>query len=82
MGNEFLEAVKDSSDEDSEKRYKKLKKEEAGTEHQDMAEKRYQELKEKAKEEFVEKQEKKKEEEETEAKDYDEEADSGDFVTY
>lgn len=75
MTNEFLEAAKDSSDEDSEKRYNKLKKEEAGTEHKDMAEKRYEELKEEAKKEFVEKQQ----EEEQEA----EEDDDGEsFVTY
>lgn len=77
MTNEFLEAAKDSSDEDSEKRYKKLKKEDAGTEHQDMAEKRYEELKEKAKEEFVQKQQERKNQEEEE-----EEDDSESFVTY
>lgn len=79
MTNEFLEAVKDSSDEDSEKRYKKLKKEEAGTEHKDMAEKRYEELKEKAKEEFIQEQKEKEQEQQEEEEDDD---DSGDFVTY
>lgn len=76
MTNEFLEAAKDSSDEDSEKRYNKLKKEEAGTEHKDMAEKRYEELKEKAKEEFVEKQDQREEEE------AEEDDDGESFVTY
>ncbi|MFT4892925.1 MAG: hypothetical protein ACI8Z7_000714 [Candidatus Nanohaloarchaea archaeon] len=81
MTNEFLEAAKDSSDEDSEKRYRKLKKEEAGTEHQDMAEKRYQELKEKAKEKFAEKQEADQEDQD---KNEDESSDDGSegFVTY
>ena len=81
MTNEFLEAAKDSSDEDSSKRYKKLKKEEAGTEHKDMAEKRYEELKEKAKEEFVEKQ-KQREQEEEQEEDEDNEDRSGGFITY
>lgn len=80
MANEFLEAAKNSSDEDSEKRYRKLKKEEAGTEHQDMAEKRYQELKEKAKEEFVEEQKEKDEQEEEQ--ETDDSRDNDGFVTY
>jgi hypothetical protein len=82
MTNEFLEAAKDSSDDDSEKRYRKLKKEDAGTEHQDMAEKRYQELKEKAKEEFVEKQEEKEENDEVEEEDSSSDDGSEGFVTY
>lgn len=77
MTNEFLEAAKDSSDEDSQKRYRKLKKEKADTEHKNMAEKRYEKLKEKAKEEFVEKQKKREEAEEEE-----DDENSGGFVTY
>lgn len=79
MANEFLEAVKNSSDEDSEERYQKVKKEEAGTQHEDMAEKRYQELKEEAKQEFVEKQREKEQEDESED---DPDEDSESFVTY
>lgn len=79
MANEFLEAVKSSSDEDSEERYQKVKKEEAGTQHEDMAEKRYQELKEEAKQEFVEKQREKEQEDESED---DPDEDSESFVTY
>lgn len=82
MTNEFLEAVKDSSDEDSEKRYRKLKKEEAGTENQDLAEKRYQELKEKAKEEFVEKQRQNQAEDLEDGEEDEDPSDSGGFVTY
>jgi len=62
------------SDEDSEDRYKKLKKREAGT-NQDAAEERFQELKEEAKQEFIERQEEREKEEE------DEEENEG-FVTY
>lgn len=79
MANEFLEAVKNSSDEDSEERYQKVKKEEAGTQHEDMAEKRYQELKEEAKQEFVEKQREKEQEDDSED---DPDEDSESFVTY
>lgn len=81
MANEFLEAVNDSSDEDSEERYQKAKKEEAGTQHEDMAEKRYQELKEEAKQEFVEKQREKEQEDEDEDEDDQDEGSEG-FVTY
>ncbi|MFB6191194.1 MAG: hypothetical protein ABEJ64_02105 [Candidatus Nanohaloarchaea archaeon] len=77
MMDELIDNLGDDSDgeEDSEERYSKLKKEEAGTQ-QTEAEKRFQELKDKAKEEFIEKQRKREQEE-------DEEDDSGDpFVTH
>lgn len=76
MGNEFLDAIKDNdSDEDSSERFKKLKKEQAGTD-QNEAEERFQELKEEAKKEFIEKQKRREEQEE------EEEGDEDKFVTY
>lgn len=73
--NKFLEAAKNSEEDDSKVRYRKLKKEEAGTE-QNAAEKRYQELKEEAKQEFVSKQRERGKEDEKQ------EDDSDGFVTY
>jgi len=78
MTNDFLEPAKDSSDDNSGKRYRKLKKEKAGTEDKDMAKKRYEELKEKAKKEFAEEQRKKEQQEENE----DKSSDNDGFVTY
>ena len=75
--NEFLEAAKGSdSDEDSEDRYKKAKKEEAGTKDENLAKQRYDELKEKAKRDYK-KQEEMRDEEEEQEDEEDEE-----FVTY
>lgn len=77
--NDFIEAAKDSSDEDegSEARFNKLKKEEAGTERKDPVKQRYDELKEKAKKEYKRQEEKRKEREKQE-----EEEDDESFVTY
>lgn len=77
--NELLEAAK-SGKEDSEERYNKLKKEEAGTKDKDLAKQRYEELKEKAKNDYIEK-EKKREQEALEKEKEDEDEDPG-FVTY
>ncbi|MFB6209400.1 MAG: hypothetical protein ABEJ56_04675 [Candidatus Nanohaloarchaea archaeon] len=75
MTNEFMEAIKeDDGDEDSSERFRKLKKQQAGTE-KNKAEKRYEQLKEEAKQEFIEKQEKRDEESESEEED-------DTFVTY
>ena len=79
MSNEFLEAAR-NSDDSSEERYERAKKEEAGTEHQSMAEKRYEELKEEAKREFVEKQIKKEQEEQGE--DDSDDSSDGNFITH
>jgi hypothetical protein len=77
--NDFLEAAKSrDKDDDSSDRYEKLKKEDAGTQDEDLARKRFEELKEEAKQEYVEEQkrkEKKKQED-------DEEDDEPGFVTY
>lgn len=80
--NEFLEAINGSEEKDSSKdRYEKVKKEEAGTKDEDLAEKRYQELKEEAKEEFVRKQEK-REREEPEEEEIDDSEESDVFITH
>lgn len=81
MSNEFLEAAR-NSDDSSEERYQKAKKDEAGTSHKSMAEKRYEELKEEAKQEFVEKQKKREEEKEKEQEDDSEDSSDGNFITY
>ncbi|MFB6200320.1 MAG: hypothetical protein ABEJ83_05540 [Candidatus Nanohaloarchaea archaeon] len=82
MANEFLEAVKDSGSKDSsEDRYEKLKQEEAGTEYEDMAERRYKELKEKAKRESI-RQEQKARKRQEESEDDEEDDGSDGFVTY
>ena len=79
MANELLDAAKSSND-DSEERYEKLKKEEAGTD-MSKAEQRYEKLKEEATQEFIrEQQQREQDEEESENIDYEE--DSSNFVTY
>lgn len=76
--NEFVEAAENStSDEDSEDRYNKLKKEEAGTENTDPAKQRYNELKEKAKKDYEKQQKKRKMKE-----DSDDEEEDKEFITY
>lgn len=65
---ELIDNVEEGEKEDSEERYSKLKKEEAGTQ-QSEAEKRYQKLKEKAKEEFIRKQQQREEEQEEDESD-------------
>lgn len=82
MSNKFLEAARNSKDDSSKERYEKAKKEEAGTDHRSMAEKRYDELKEEAKKEFVEKQkERENEKQRKEEEESDEDSDSN-FITY
>jgi hypothetical protein len=78
--NDFLEAAKSRDEEDdSSDRYEKLKKEEAGTQDEDLARQRFEEIKEQAKEEYVQKHEQKKREEKEEDDEDDE--DPG-FVTH
>lgn len=78
MTNELLNAAKNESDDSSEERYEKLKKEQAGTDMNE-AEKRYEELKEEAKKELIEEQHS-----ETKEEDKDDKGESPDdsFVTY
>lgn len=71
-----MKEIDPESDSSSSDRYRKLKKEEAGT-HQNKAEKRFEELKQEAKQEFIEKQKEREEEEKRE-----EAQDSGKFITY
>lgn len=71
-----MKEIEPDSDSSSSDRYRKLKKEEAGT-HQNKAEERFEKLKKEAKEEFLEKQKKRQEEKERE-----EAQDSGKFITY
>lgn len=80
--NEFVEAANSSStDEDSEDRYNKVKKEEAGTDEADPVKERYNELKEKAKKEYKKQEERRKERKRK--KEQEEEAEEEpDFVTY
>lgn len=70
--------MSNSGGEDSEDRYKKLKKQEAGT-GKTEAEKRFQELKEEAKEEFIRKQKQREQERQKEEQQDD---DKDKFVTY
>lgn len=81
--NDFLKAAKASKngdkDDDSGERYEKLKKEEAGTQDEDLAKKRFEELKEEAKQDYIEKQ---KEKERKEEEQEDEEEDEETFVTH
>ncbi|MFB6204701.1 MAG: hypothetical protein ABEJ75_03575 [Candidatus Nanohaloarchaea archaeon] len=79
--NEFLEAARNanSQEENSEERYEKLKKQEAGTSDTTPAEERFNELKEKAKQEFKRKEREREEAEEEEEEDGEE---SDPFVTY
>ena len=83
--NDFLQAAKNSKrgDEegDSGERYEKLKKEEAGTQDEDIAKKRFEELKEEAKQDYIEKQ-KRKEKERKEKEQEEEEDDEESFVTH
>ncbi len=73
--NELLEAAESGNrDGDSESRYEKLKKEEAGTVEKDPAKQRYEELKEKAKKEMIRK--------ENQSQEPDEEDENESFVTY
>lgn len=83
--NDFLEAAKSSKtgdkDDESGERYEKLKKEEAGTNDEDLAKKRFEELKEEAKQDYIEKQ-KQKEKERKEKEKEEEEEDEESFVTH
>lgn len=80
--NEFIKAAENSStEEDSEDRYNKVKKEEAGTEESDPVKERYNELKEKAKKEYKEQEENRREKEDKDEAQEDEKED-GSFVTY
>lgn len=84
--NEFIEAAKNSSeegDEDSEDRYNKVKKKEAGTDKSDPVKQRYNELKEKAKKEYKKQEEerRKRKEREAEEEENEDDEDAG-FVTY
>lgn len=83
MSNELLNAANDDEEnKTSEKRYEKLKKEQAGTD-MDPAEERYEELKEEAKKEFIKKKRKEeKEDEEPDIEDKIEEEKEDGFVTY
>lgn len=84
MSNELLSAAGEDEDDSSEKRYEKLKKEQAGTD-MDPAERRYDELKEEAKREFIRNTRKKDEDEEDEEEDKEqkiEDEKEDEFVTY
>lgn len=76
--NEFVRAA-NNSDEDSEDRYEKVKKKEAGTESEDPVKQRYNELKEKAKKQYKKQEEERRE---RKAENEDEEDEEPDFVTY